>query len=105
FNLMALTFMFFRCRSLEDAGAMTSQIVNDFHLSVAPQFVEGYLLIVLAMLLGLFMHMSPRRWCDKLRDGFDAAPLVVQAVIFALVIVMIIQVRQSDIVPFIYLQY
>ena len=102
---MALTFMFFRCRSLDDVSAMTTQIVNDFHLSDAPQFVEGYLLIILAKLLGLFMHFSPKRWSDRMRDRFDRAPLVIQAFILAIVLVLIIQVRQSDIVPFIYLQY
>ena len=105
FNLMALTFMFFRCRSLDDVSAMTTQIVNDFHLSVAPQFVEGYLLIILAMLLGHFRQFSPKRWSDRMRDRVDRAPLVIQAFILAIVLVLIIQVRQSDIVPFIYLQY
>ncbi len=41
----------------------------------------------------------------RVRSVFEASPAFVQAVILALVILVVIQVRQSDIVPFIYLQY
>ena len=105
FNLVAFTFMFFRARSLEVVGDMADQVVHNFHASVLPQFVEGYFLIVLAMLLGYFMHLSPKRWSDGAKDVYGRMPLIVQALILAIVIVLIIQVRQSDIVPFIYLQY
>lgn len=105
FNLIAISFVFFRSRSLDDAAAMGKQIVSDFHLSVAPQFVEGYLFIVLAILLGYFMHLAPGSWSVAVKRLLDRTPLVLLAVILALVIILIIQVRQSDIVPFIYLQY
>lgn len=105
FNLIAISFVFFRSRSLEDAAAMGKQIVNDFHISVAPQFIEGYLFIVLAILLGYFMHLAPSSWSTAVKRLLDRTPLILLAVILALVILLIIQVRQSDIVPFIYLQY
>lgn len=105
FNLIAISFVFFRSRSLDDAAAMGKQIISDFHLSVAPQFVEGYLFIVLAILLGYFMHLAPGSWSTAVKRLLDRTPLVLLAVILALVIILIIQVRQSDIVPFIYLQY
>lgn len=105
FNLIAISFVFFKSRSLEDAAAMGMQIVNDFHISVAPQFVEGYLFIVLAILLGYFMHLAPGSWSIAMKKWLNKTPLIVLAIILALVILLIIQVRQSDIVPFIYLQY
>ena len=105
FNLVAFAFMFFRARSLDVVGDMVDQVVHNFHASVLPQFVEGYFLIVLAMLLGYFMHLSPKRWSDGAKGVYGRMPLIVQAFILAIVIILIIQVRQSDIVPFIYLQY
>lgn len=105
FNLVAITFMFFRSQSLDHVSQMTGQIFHDFHLSVAPQFISGYFLIVLAMVFGYAMHFSPSSWTARLKSGFMAAPLVVKAIVLALLIMLIIQVRQSDIVPFIYLQY
>ncbi len=105
FFLVAVTFMFFRAPSLEDVGMMWHQILFDFHLSVAPQFVESYLSIVLLIVGAYVVHISPSRLTGRVRTLFETAPAIVQAIIFALVILIVIQVRQSDIVPFIYLQY
>ena len=105
FNLVALTFVFFRMRSLEQAQQMGHQIFHDFHLTVAPQFIAGYFTIILACMLGYFMHMMPGSWTQKAKELYMAVPFWVQALILAIVILIVIQVRQSDIVPFIYLQY
>lgn len=105
FNLVALTFVFFRMRSLEQAQQMGHQILHDFHLGIAPQFIAGYFAIILACLFGYFMHMMPGSWTQKAKEIFTAIPFWVQAIIVAIVILIVIQVRQSDIVPFIYLQY
>lgn len=105
FNLMALTFVFFRMRSLDQAADMAHQIVHDFHFGIAPQFIAGYFTIILAMMLGYFLHFMPHKWTVKARGFFAAIPFWLQAVVLAIVIILIIQVRQSDIVPFIYLQY
>ena len=51
------------------------------------------------------MHFAPESWTAKLKKTYHGLPLVVQTVVLALVILMIIQSRQSDIQPFIYLQY
>ncbi|MDE6416213.1 MAG: MBOAT family protein [Duncaniella sp.] len=105
FNLVVIIFMFFRSQSMDHVGQMTGQIINDFHISVAPQFITGYFLIVLAMVAGYAMHFSPKSWTQWLKHQFGRMHPIVQAVVLALVLLLIIQVRQSDIVPFIYLQY
>lgn len=105
FVMVSLTFMFFRAPSMDDVAMMWHQILFDFHLSVAPQFVESYLTIVLLMIGGYMIHITPSRMTRRVRSAFEASPAFVQAVILALVILVVIQVRQSDIVPFIYLQY
>lgn len=105
FNLIAIIFMFFRARSMEDVKAMVTQIGTDFHLSVAPEFIHAYILVVAAIILGFFLHFSPWKWMDHLKEKYRRTSIVVQAIIFAFVLFIIIQVRQSEIVPFIYLQY
>ena len=105
FNLVALGFMFFRAESMEKVGEMTRQIFCDFHLSVAPQFVEGYMMIVLIMIAGFAMHFAPSRWAEKTKACFHRLGPWGQTIVLVIVLMIIIQVRQSDIVPFIYLQY
>ena len=105
FNLMAFGFMFFRSESMEKVGQMTHQIIYDFHPEVWRQFVDGYFLIVVAIIAGFVLHFSPKNLTEWLKVRFSATPLIIQAIILAAVIFLIIQVRQSEIVPFIYLQY
>lgn len=105
FNLLALGFMFFRSSSMENVGVMATQIFTNFHLNVAGQFVAGYTLIVVLMVGAMIFHMLPSRFTAVARTRFDAAPLIVQALILALVLFLCIQFKSSDIVPFIYLQY
>ena len=97
--------MFFRSDSMEKVKQMTHQILHDFHPEVVPQFLDGYFLIVVTIIVGFVLHFSPKRWTEKLKHGFSASPLIIQAIILAAAIFLIIQVRQSEIVPFIYLQY
>lgn len=105
FNLIAISFVFFRANSLEDVHTMATQVFTNFHVSVAPQFFEGYLLIVLAIVFGFILHFLPRRYTRSAKKCFIGLPIIVQAIIFALVLLVIVQVRSSDIVPFIYMQY
>lgn len=105
FILISATFILFRAPSMEDVGMMWHQILFDFHPGVAPQFVESYLTIVLLIVGGYILHITPASWGEKLKSMFCSTPTVVQAIALALVILLVIQVRQSEIVPFIYLQY
>lgn len=105
FNLIAFAFMFFRARSMESVEQMLGQIFGDFHLSVAPAFVSGYLAIVLVMAGAFLMHFAPENWTRGLKGLYTRMPLIIQTVVLAIVILIIIQVRGSDIVPFVYLQY
>lgn len=105
FNLIALSFIFFRASSMEVVRDMFVQIFTNFHISVAPQFVTGYLLVVLIMLGAYIMHFAPERLTGKLKNTYHAIPLIAQALILAIVIFLIIQTRQSDVMPFIYFQY
>jgi hypothetical protein len=105
FNLITLSFVFFRARSMDTVKEMWTQVTTNFHLDVIPQFWEGYMTIVLIMGAAYLMHFAPESWTTKLKKSYHALPLVAQTVVLALVILMIIQSRQSDIQPFIYLQY
>lgn len=105
FVLVSAAFMIFRAPSMENVSMMWHQIVNDFHLSVAPQFVSGYLTIVIAMAVGYLVHVTPTRVTAPVRKAVTEAPVLLQAILLAIALLIAIQVRSSDIVPFIYLQY
>lgn len=105
FLLVSATFILFRAPSMEDAGMMWHQMIFDFHISVAPQFIESYMAIFLLIVGAYILHLSPTSLGNRLRTLFASAPVILQGIILAIVLLLIIQVRQSEIVPFIYLQY
>lgn len=105
FMLVVAGFTLFRAPDLETVAVMGQQIFGDFHLSVLPQFVEGYVLIVGALVASMAAHFTPRSWTTGTARVYEVMPVAFQAAILALVIFLVIQTRQSEIVPFIYLQY
>ena len=105
FMLVVAGFTLFRAPDLETVAVMGQQIFGAFHLSVLPQFVEGYILIVGALVASMAAHFTPRSWTTGTARVYEVMPVAFQAAILALVIFLVIQTRQSEIVPFIYLQY
>lgn len=105
FTLTVIGFTIFRADSPATLAEIFGQIFDSFHASVAMQFVEGYFLIVVALISGLILHFMPSRWNGDATRAYSSLPLVAQGLMVAFVIFMVIQARSSDIVPFIYLQY
>ncbi len=105
FVLVVIGFAIFRADSLDTLGAMFSQITGDFHASVAPQFAESYMLIVIVMAAALIAHYAPRSWTTGLITAYSALPVAMQGLILALAMFLVIQASASDLVPFIYFQY
>lgn len=105
FMLVVAGFTLFRAPDLEMVAVMGRQIFNDFHLSVLPQFVEGYILIVSAIVASMVAHYTPRSWTTGTAKVYEVLPVAFKAAVLAVVIFLVIQTRQSEIVPFIYLQY
>lgn len=105
FTLVVIGFTFFRASGPQELFDMATQIFTDFRPAVAPQFVEAYMLIVLAIAAGYLMHFTPRAWTTGATTIYASLPLVVQAVLLSIVLFFVIQIRQTDLVPFIYLQY
>lgn len=105
FNLIAASMVFFRADSMQTVKEIWASITGNFHADVAPQFVEAYLAIVLVIIGAYLMHFAPSRWTSKLKSAYHVSPLVIQAIVLAIVILIVIQTRQSDIMPFVYMQY
>ena len=105
FILMVIGFTIFRAKSLAYLADMGRAIFTNFHADVAPQFIEGYTLIVVAIVVGYVLHFLPSSATRGAQRAYELMPLVLQAVILAAVLFLVIQTRQSDLVPFIYLKY
>ena len=105
FHLVAIGWVFFRADSLTVVGEMASQIATQFHPEVFMQFVEGYPTVTLAIVVGYLLHYTPHRWSEGVCKVLERIPFVCKAIVFAVFIFLVLQVRSSELVPFIYLQF
>ena len=84
---------------------MVSQIFTKFNLAVLPDVFVAYKYVFLLMLFALVSHWLPLSWHEagiKLirRTGVIGAAIAVVVVIF-----IIMQVKSSEVQPFIYFQF
>ncbi|MBP7865230.1 MAG: MBOAT family protein [Acidobacteria bacterium] len=105
FHFVCLTWIFFRSASFEGAMAMIRQIGWGFHAEILPSLVSGYPAVFGLIGLGLLLHYLPRSAEHLLERGVTRVGLVPQAALMAGMIWLIMQVKSSDIQPFIYFQF
>jgi alginate O-acetyltransferase complex protein AlgI len=105
FHFVCFCWIFFRADNMQIAGGVISQILFHFTPSVALSFVTGYKNVLLIMLLGYILHFIPKNIETKAREWVTAIPLAGKVALMALVIVLVIQAKGTDIQPFIYFQF
>ena len=105
FHFVCLCWIFFRNTTFEGSTAMIRQIVTAFHPEVFTQLLEGYWKVFVLMGIGYLLHWCPDKWQEACSRGMVRLPLVGQALIMIALIYFVIQVKSSDIQPFIYFQF
>lgn len=84
---------------------MLRQIFTNFQPQLLTQFVAGYPEVTLLMLLGFVLHFLPSRFSNRATSVIGRAPLWVDAVLLAVMIIWVIQVKGSEVQPFIYFKF
>ncbi|MBZ0201307.1 MAG: MBOAT family protein [Ignavibacteriaceae bacterium] len=105
FHLLAFTAILFRAPSLKYAGDMIKQIFTYFHSEVFTQYVVAYPSIVFLIVIGYVSHFLPDSWEKKTVDILGKTPLVFQAIILAVMIWLVAQVRSAQMQPFLYFKF
>ena len=105
FNLVCFGWLMFRAESMQTVSLMLHQIFSNFNLAVAPQVLKGYLSVFLLMGTGYALHMLPASADRTAQRIVAASPTVVQVLLAAGMIWCVMQIKSSDIQPFIYFQF
>ncbi len=104
-HVWALSMIFFRAQSYELGFEMISQIFNYFHPEVFIQFIEGYTLVFILIVIGYLTHYTPEKWEMGIQKFITNLPLVGKAILITLIIWLVAQFKSTDIQPFIYFQF
>ena len=105
FTFITFTRVFFRSESMDVVNGMLHQIGTNMDLSIVPEALVAYKLVFLVMLFGFVIHWLSQKWKDRIMNWFIDSPLWLQAVIAAVVVVIVYQSVSSDMQPFIYFQF
>lgn len=105
FHLVCLCWLFFANTTFEASGVMLSKIFTDFHGNLVGQFIAGYPEVSALIAIGFLIHFIPTSWNEKTGYGIGRLPFAIQSLLFIVLIILIVQVRGSEVQPFIYLQF
>lgn len=105
FHLVCFAWIFFRADNIAKAGEMLTQIFTRFEPGVFLQFVSGYRMIFVLMVVGYVVHFMPKKIDLALQKQVTRMPLWGKALLLCAAIFFVIQMKSSDIVPFIYFQF
>lgn len=105
FHFVCFCWIFFRNTTFDGSVTMIKQIFSSFHPELFGQLVSGYWKVFLLMALGFVLHWCPDRWQNTCSNTVTKMPLIMQALLIIIVIFIVIQIKSSDIQPFIYFQF
>jgi D-alanyl-lipoteichoic acid acyltransferase DltB (MBOAT superfamily) len=105
FHIVCFSWIFFRADSMEIVSQVLHQIFMNFHPEIIGNFIEGYKLVVILMLSGFILHFIPKRIENSFGSLVNRSPFVLKVVYLSLIIILVIQIRSSEIQPFIYFQF
>lgn len=105
FHFICLTWIFFRSADFEVSKQVISRIFTSFQPQLLPQLLTGYAPAMLLIATGFLLHFTPHRWTRRLQARISMMPLIVKALIFIAAAYIVIQIKGSDVQPFIYFQF
>ncbi|MEE8584723.1 MAG: MBOAT family O-acyltransferase [Acidobacteriota bacterium] len=105
FHFVCLGWIFFRAPGMNEGLTMLSQICTFFRADLIIEVLSSYFKVFLAMGLGYFFHWLPSDWKEQLRDRFVLLPDPLKATVLASALLLLYQVKSSNVQPFIYFQF
>ena len=105
FNLVSLGWLMFRAESMQTVSLMLHQIFENFNAAMIPQVVTGYAAVFALIAAGYILHLLPSAVDAVAQRIVVHAPLVLQVLMAAAMIWCVMQIKSSDIQPFIYFQF
>lgn len=105
FHLVCFSWLFFAGSTFEASAAMLTQIFTNFQPQLITQFVAGYPEVTALMVLGFTLHFLPTRWSERFESLMGRTSSMVMALLLAAMIVWVIQVKGSEVQPFIYFKF
>ncbi len=105
FHFVCFCWIFFRADTLALAGSVIRQIGTDFQPQLIPAMLPAYARVFGLMAFGYYLHFIPAPVKGGVRVWFGRVPDLGKALLIVAVIVLLFQVKNAEMQPFIYFQF
>jgi D-alanyl-lipoteichoic acid acyltransferase DltB (MBOAT superfamily) len=105
FNFVCFCWIFFRAEDMKVAAQILNQIAFHFNYKILLDFIMGYKLVLILMLVGYILHFVTSSFKNSIQDTIIGLPLLFKIFILIIVIMIVVQFKSADIQPFIYFQF
>lgn len=105
FNFVCFCWIFFRAEDMKVAAQILNQIAFHFNYKILVDFILGYKLVLILMLVGYILHFVTSSFKNSIQDTITGLPLLFKIFILIIVIMIVVQFKSADIQPFIYFQF
>ena len=105
FHFVCFAFIFFRNVSFDNSVVMIGQVIYNLHSELLWDVVSGYQYVILLIVIGYVCHFLPSCLREKEVAILQKGGIVLESLCLIAVIYLIIQVKSSEIQPFIYFQF
>jgi alginate O-acetyltransferase complex protein AlgI len=105
FQIVCLSWVFFRATDLTKASEMLSQMVNHFGLGSVLSTISSQINIYGLILIGFIIHWLPISFKESYRGVFINTSLPIKVATTVIIVFVILQFQTSEIQPFIYFRF
>ncbi|MDR3119713.1 MAG: MBOAT family protein [Mediterranea sp.] len=105
FHFVCFCWIFFRNATFDGAMEMLGRIAFNFQPHLFGQLIDGYRYAFALMLLGFLLHFVSGKWEAAFSRCVIRLPLIGKVALMVLFVYLVIQVKSSEIQPFIYFQF
>ena len=105
FHFVCFCWIFFRADSMATALAVIHRIATAFQPELIPAMLPAYARVFGLMTLAYYLHFIPRAVKEGVRGWFGRVPDLGKALLIVAVVVLLFQVKNAQMQPFIYFQF
>ena len=105
FHFVAFCFIFFRHQTFADAWLTIDAIFTNFHPELLGQVLSGYWTVFALIAFGYATHFLPNVVEEHCVEIIKNGTFILGAILLVVVIYIVVQIKSSEIQPFIYFQF
>lgn len=105
FHFVCFCWLIFRHTDMTGVGHMLHQIFTDFHAERTLLLWSNYRVVFIIMAVGYALHFCPHSCSVRVSQVVQRMPLLLQALLIAIIVYAAVQVQSGSPQPFIYFRF